>query len=279
MKNQQTDDIKEILDYCIDKIQSEPPLIHNITNFVVMNSTANILLAIGASPIMAHSLEEVREIANVAGAVVLNIGTLDSSWLSSMLEAGKTANKKNIPVVLDPVGSGATTFRTKAVKQILSEIKVDILRGNLSEIMSLVSSKFKTKGVDSTILLTNEKEDAIKNLAIETNCIIVASGKTDFVTDGKTSYKIDNGHPVMTKITGTGCGLSAVTGAFCAVRKNELLNASVAASAFYAACGQKAAEVSVKPGSFFTEFLDILYSFNKADLKNIFQIEKLPGNG
>jgi len=278
MKTSQENDIKEVFEYCIDKINSKSPLIHNITNFVVMNSTANILLATGASPIMAHSMEEVREIAKIVGAVVLNIGTLEPSWLLSMMEAGKTANKQNIPVVLDSVGSGATTFRTNAVMQILSEIKVDILRGNLSEIMSLVSSRFKTKGVDNTMSLTNEKENAIKNFAVERKCIIAVSGESDFITDGKISYKINNGHPIMTKITGTGCGLSAVIGAFCAVRKNELLKATAAASAFYAACGQKAAEVSNKPGSFFTEFLDTLYSCNKDDLIKVFNIEMLIEN-
>jgi len=265
----------ETVKSCIKKIRETNPLIHNITNYVVMNSTANILLAIGASPVMAHSIDEVEEIASASSSVILNIGTIQHSWLESMILAGKTANKNSIPVVLDPVGSGATRLRTEAVKRIFDEVKIDVFRGNTSEIMSVVSQKIRTKGVDSTLSLNKELQESIKNLAKEKKCIVVASGENDFITNGSESWLTKNGHPVMTKVTGTGCGLSAVTGAFCSVLNENKLKAAVAASAIFSACGEKASKISEKPGSFMTAFLDTLYTCDDEDILESMNIEKL----
>ncbi|TYB34355.1 MAG: hydroxyethylthiazole kinase [Flexistipes sinusarabici] len=265
----------ETVKSCIKKIGETNPLIHNITNYVVMNSTANILLAIGASPVMAHSIDEVEEIASVSSAVILNIGTIQHSWLESMILAGKTANKNRIPVVLDPVGSGATKLRTEAVKRIFDEVKIDIFRGNTSEIMSVISEGVQTKGVDSTLSLNKELQESIKNLAKEKKCVVVASGKEDFITNGKESWLTKNGHPVMTKVTGTGCGLSAVTGAFCSVLTENKLKAGVAASALFSSCGEKAAKISSKPGSFMTAFLDTLYTCDDDDVLKSMNIVQL----
>lgn len=255
---------------CIKSIKQKNPLIHNITNFVVMNSTANILLAIGASPVMAHSIEEVEEIASASDALVLNIGTIQPSWLGSMIVAGKAANNKGTPVILDPVGSGATKLRTEAVKRIFNEVKIDVFRGNTSELMSVISDNTSTKGVESTITVNKNLRKSMENFAINEKCIVVASGEKDFITDGSESYFTKNGHPIMTKITGTGCGLSAVTAAFCSVKTENKLKACVAASAVYSTCGEKAAEINKKPGSFQVSFLDMLYSCeNKNILKSM----------
>jgi hydroxyethylthiazole kinase len=257
-------DIKLYTGQLLDKIRRTSPLIHNITNFVVMNSSANILLAIGASPVMAHCISEVEEMASLANALVLNIGTLDENWVASMIRAAKTANLKSIPVVLDPVGAGATRLRTEVTKKIISEAKISVLRGNASEIFSLVSAAVKTRGVDSSLSMNNEILDAAKEIAVKMECVIAISGKDDVITNGKRTYRVSNGQPIMTRVTGIGCGLSAVTGAFCAAAPEDLLMATAAAHACYGLCGDLAIKVSDKPGGFFTAFLDTLYSVDAA---------------
>lgn len=261
--------MKKLTNNLLQKMKSENPLIHNITNFVVMNYTANILLAIGASPVMAHSIEEVEEMASIAGALVLNIGTLQNDWVKSMICAGKTANKKGIPVVLDPVGSGATTLRTNSVKKIMSEVQISVLRGNISEIFSLSTSDVKTRGVDSSLLISNEIIDAAKDLSRENNCIIAISGVEDYITDGNQVFCVENGHPVMTKVTGTGCGLTSVIAAFCSVAGGKLLEATAAASGFYGLCAEIAAGISEKPASFSVAFIDTLFSAGEEEIKNL----------
>jgi len=159
------------------RIRQKAPLIHNITNFVVMNSSANILLAVGASPVMAHCRAEVEEMTSMAGALVLNIGTIQEDWLDSMIVAGKTANSVGIPVILDPVGSGATRLRTEAIKKIMEECSISVLRGNCSEVLSLGSADIKTKGVDSSLSMSDPVVDAAREMAIENNCVIAISGE------------------------------------------------------------------------------------------------------
>ena len=264
--------IKQHTAQLLEKMRTTSPLIHNITNFVVMNSTANILLAAGASPVMAHCMGEVEEMASMAGALVLNIGTLQEDWVDAMILAAKTANDKSIPVVLDPVGSGATSLRTRAVKKIMKEVKVSVLRGNASEIFSLASpgtsDDARTRGVDSTLTISDETIRAARQLAPELNCIVAISGAEDIITNGKKTFQVKNGHPLMTKVTGMGCGLSAIVGAFCAVCDDgDLLSATAAAFGFYGLCGDLAINVSDKPGSFFTAFVDALYDVQKADIQ------------
>ncbi|MBS3731407.1 MAG: hydroxyethylthiazole kinase [Desulfobacterales bacterium] len=250
----------------LGQIRQGAPLVHNITNFVVMNASANILLAIGASPVMAHSTDEVEEMAAMAGALVLNIGTLDQTWLDAMVRAGRAANQKGIPVVLDPVGAGATQFRTHAVEKILSACRISVLRGNVSEVLSLVSEDVRTRGVESVLGLPDDAVSELMALAAANNCIVAVSGQTDCITDGHRVFRVANGHRLMTRVTGTGCGLSAVTSAFCAVAPDRLLEAAVAAFAFYGRCAELAASVSDKPGSFYTAFLDGLYSAGEAEI-------------
>jgi hydroxyethylthiazole kinase len=254
------------------RIRQQAPLIHNITNFVVMNSSANILLAIGASPVMAHCQAEVEEMTSMAGALVLNIGTIQEDWLESMIVAAKTANSVGIPVILDPVGAGATRLRTEAIKEIMKNSSISVLRGNCSEVLSLGSADIKTKGVDSSLSLSGQTVVAAKQMAIDNKCVIAISGEEDCITDGKTTYQVTNGQSIMTKVTGTGCGLSAVTAAFCAVADNNLTQATAAAFGFYGLCGDLAAKSSDKPASFQVAFVDQLYSTGNEEIRKHLKI-------
>jgi hydroxyethylthiazole kinase len=261
-----------------DLIKKKSPLIHNITNFVVMNSSANILLAAGASPVMAHAVEEVEEMSSYSDALVLNIGTLSEKWIDAMIMAGKTANRKNIPVILDPVGSGATRFRTETVKRILSEVHVNVLRGNISEIFSLSNETVKTRGVDSGINeISDEIIECAKEISIKTESVVAISGEKDLVTNGRQILAIENGTSLMTKVTGLGCGLSAVIGAFCAVCEKDIVKACACGFAYYGICGELASSVSKKPGSFYVEFIDSLYSVTKEQLDRNSRIKQLNG--
>ncbi len=264
--------MKEFTARRLDEIRATAPLVHNITNYVVMNSSANILLAIGASPVMAHCRAEVEEMTAFAGALVLNIGTLQEDWVASMKTAAKAANSRGIPVILDPVGAGATSLRTQSVQDIMSASTVSVLRGNASEVLSLGSDQATTKGVDASVGINDAVVDAARQIALEQKCIVAISGERDCITDGDTVYRIANGTPLMTKVTGTGCGLSAVTGAFCAVSHGELLKATAAAFGFYAICGELAARVSKNPGSFATAFVDCLYSAGPEEIERYLKI-------
>lgn len=257
------------------EIRQKSPLIHNITNFVVMNSSANILLAIGASPVMAHCLAEVAEMTALASGLVLNIGTIQEDWLESMICAAQTANALGIPVILDPVGAGATRLRTEAINRIMANCTVSVLRGNCSEILALSTAGITTRGVDSSLPLSERTVAAASQLAIAKNCIIAISGAEDCITDGTEVFRVANGHPLMTRITGTGCGLTAVTAAFCAVADhNNLLRATAAAFAFYGLCGDLALATSDKPGSFQVAFLDCLYTTGAAEIKGRLRVKE-----
>jgi hydroxyethylthiazole kinase len=257
----------------LGKIRASAPLVHNITNFVVMNPSANILLAIGASPVMAHSRKEVADMAAMAGAVVLNIGTLAEKWVEAMVLAAQAANRRGIPVILDPVGAGATGYRTRTVKRILSEATISVIRGNASEVLSLAVDGVKTKGVDSSLSLSDEIVDAAGAIARQYGCIVAISGEKDLITNGDRVFRVANGVPLMTRVTGLGCGLSAVAGAFCAVSQDDLLAATAAAFGFYGLCGELALSVSDRPGSFFVAFLDSLYSAGSAEIGEQLKIE------
>jgi len=268
-------DMKSYTAELLGKVRKASPLVHNITNFVAMNSSANILLAIGASPVMAHSISEVEEMAELANALVLNIGTLDEEWVESMIRAAWAGDKKRIPVVLDPVGAGATRFRTEMTRKIMTDVQISVLRGNASEIFSLASDEAKTRGVDSSLTVNDKIIEAAKAIAQEMNCIIAISGQHDMITDGRRVFRVSNGQPIMTRVTGVGCGLSAVVGAFCAVADGDLLPATVAAHAYYGLCGDLAIRKSSGPGSFFVEFLDTLYSVGPEDLDAYLQVTEM----
>lgn len=252
----------------LQALRDNTPLVHNITNFVVMNNTANALLAIGASPVMAHAVEEVSDMTGIASALVINIGTLNPQWVEGMIKAGIAAAAKEIPVVFDPVGVGATPYRNEVAVQIIEKCKPTLIRGNASEIMALAKKNVATKGVDSTVS-ANTALDAAKNLANETRTVVVISGAEDFVTDGEQVVTIKNGSPLMPKVTGMGCTASAVLGAFAAVNKNTLL-AAAHGMAVMSICGEIAAKKSVGPGSLQMHFIDTLYNLTDKDIADIF---------
>jgi hydroxyethylthiazole kinase len=250
----------------LDQIRSRAPLVHNITNLVVMNLSANILLALGASPVMAHSRREAADMAAMAAALVLNIGTLTEKWIEAMLLAAEAANARGIPVILDPVGAGATAYRTHTARRILAEASIAVIRGNASEVLALADANIKTKGVDSSLSLSDEMVDAAGAIARRHGCIVAVSGEKDLVTDGNRVFRVANGVPLMTRVTGLGCGLSAAVGAFCAVGRDDLPAAVAAAFGFYGRCGELALDVSDRPGSFCVAFLDALYATGSEDI-------------
>lgn len=242
----------------INKIRSENPIIHSITNHVVSNFQANGLLAIGASPIMGEAQEEVEELVAISRALSLNIGTLNKETLHSMLLAGKRANKEKIPVILDPVGAGATAFRKDAVQKILTEIDVQVLRCNAGELAAIGGVKWASKGVDAGEGNIDLVELATR-VAKEYNLVVAVTGETDIVADGSRAEKITGGDRMMGSVTGMGCLLSAVTAAFTAVSPDDPRAAAIEALQFYGAAGEKAAAVSEGPGSFRDTFLDVLF--------------------
>lgn len=266
-------DMKTTTAELLARIRKTAPLVHNITNLVVMNPSANILLALGASPVMAHSRKEVTDMAAMAGALILNIGTLAEQWIEAMLLAARAANQRGIPVILDPVGAGATRYRTQTVKQILSEVEISVIRGNASEVLCLAVADVKTKGVDSSLSLSDEIVDAAGAIARQHGCIVAISGEKDLITDGGRVLRVANGVPLMTRVTGLGCGLSAVTGAFCAVDRDDRLAATAAAFGFYGLCGELALGISDRPGSFFVAFLDTLYTAGSVEIRDHVRIE------
>jgi hydroxyethylthiazole kinase len=257
----------------LEKIRQRAPLVHNITNFVVMNSSANMLLALGASPVMAHSRREVEELAALASALVLNIGTLDDKWIEAMLLAAKVANRRGIPVILDPVGAGATGYRSRTVQRILREVAITVIRGNGSEVLSLADTAIKTKGVDSSLSLSDELVETAGAIARQHDCIVAISGEKDLLSDGQRVMRVANGVPLMTRVTGLGCALSAVTAAFCTVGQSDILAASAAAFGFFGLCGQLAQQVSDRPGSFSVAFVDALYSAGSDEIHDHLKVE------
>jgi hydroxyethylthiazole kinase len=258
----------------IRRIRAGAPLVHNITNYVVMNSTANALLAIGASPVMAHAVEEVEEMVRLAGALVLNIGTLSEPWIQAMARAGAEASRRGIPIVLDPVGSGATRLRTDTARRFLSELGPSIVRGNASEIASLAGGTAVTRGVDST-LASDDLEETARQISTRWGCVVSVSGQTDLVVNAHTLLRVRNGHPLMTRVTGLGCTASALTGAFAAVNPDPL-RAAAHAMALMGIAGEMAAERSAGPGSLQVNLLDALHSIDEPEIRARLKMEESP---
>jgi hydroxyethylthiazole kinase len=251
----------------LDRVRAENPLVHNITNVVVTNFTANGLLAMGASPVMAYAREEAGEMAGLAGALVLNIGTLNEPVVESMLIAGKAANEHQVPVVFDPVGAGATAYRTCTARKLISELDIAVVRGNAAEVANAAGMNWSIKGVDSGSGKGNLVELG-KTAALQFNSVVVITGPEDVVTDGNITYVIKNGHHLLTKVTGAGCLLTSVIGAFLAVEKNHA-KAAASALAFYGVAAEKAAGLAAEagPGTFQMHLLDSLSLVSSNDLK------------
>ena len=247
---------KLIID-ALHTLRTQKPLVVNITNYVVMNNTANALLAIGASPIMAHSRQEMAEMMSFSGALVINIGTLDSQWIPRMIYAVEQANLNNKVVVLDPVGCGASTLRTETSRQIATLAKQLIIRANASEIIALAGEKAQGKGVDS--LDSSEAAVGAARYLVETyQCNVVISGEVDYIINAESEISLHNGDAMMPNITGMGCSLSALTGAFAAIGENT----GLAAAAIFGIAGEIAAEQSAGPGSLQMNLLDVLYQLD-----------------
>lgn len=258
------------------KVRLHNPLVHNITNIVVTNFTANGLLALGASPFMADAHEEVQDVAKMSGAVVLNIGTLNDHTIHSMLLAGQSANKHGVPVVLDPVGAGATAYRTEVTRKLTTEIQLTALRGNVAEVANVIGEAWSIKGVDAG----DGEGDAVvlaQKAAKKLGCVVIITGKEDVISNGEVTYIASNGHPILTKVTGTGCLLSSVVGAFLAVSEGAWLDAAVEAISFYGAAAELAADSTLHqgPGSFQMEFLNQLSLLTPEAFKSMSKIQKL----
>lgn len=231
------------------------PLVHNITNYVAMDFTANALLAIGASPIMAHAEEELPELLKIANALVLNIGTLDAEWIQTMHTAVELVQK--IPVVLDPVGAGASKLRTNTARDLLATNKIDVLRGNAAEILAVAGTEITSRGVDS-VYETEAAAESARSLAQKFDCVVVVSGPIDLVVSATDLQKVDHGHPIMTQVTGMGCAATAIVGAFCAVNSNYL-QAAINAMSTMGIAGERSSKIAIGPASFKVQFIDTLY--------------------
>lgn len=247
------------------RLRTERPLVHNITNYVVMNFTANALLALGASPVMAHAEAEVEEMVSLAGALVLNLGTLSEPWIRAMLKAGKKANSLGVPVILDPVGSGATRLRTETFRMLSTELNLAVVRGNPSEILSIASDTFRTRGVDAAHGI-DEAKDAAGTMATELGSVVAVTGPVDVITDGERAVRCENGHPLLGLVTGTGCAATVTIAAFAAVAEDPLAAAS-AGLALFGIAGELAAQKAGSPGSFMVALLDALYEISPEEFQ------------
>lgn len=237
-----------MLEKILDNVNAKRPLVHSITNYVTVNDCANILLACGASPIMADDEKEVEEITSICNALVINIGTLNEKTIKAMLKAGKKANELSRIVVLDPVGAGASSLRTATTFELLDKIKFSVIRGNISEIKTVSLGSGTTKGVDADVsdAVTEENlDEAIafaKTLSSKTGAVIAITGAIDLVADSNKAYIIRNGHPLMARITGSGCMLSTVVAAYCSANPEHLLEATAAAVSAMGLCGELASK-------------------------------------
>lgn len=229
----------------LERVRELKPLVHHITNYVTVNDCANILLGAGASPVMADEAAEVEEIVAISGALVINIGTLNKRTIEAMFMAGKKANELGIPVILDPVGAGASILRTETAKRLVSEIKFAVIRGNISEIKTIAGGGGITRGVDADVTdaISENNVAAVQGLAAglaaELGSVIAITGAVDVISDGKVNYLIKNGHPMMARVTGTGCMCSSLIGAFCGANSNYTAAAAAAVMAMGLA-GEKA---------------------------------------
>jgi hydroxyethylthiazole kinase len=242
-------------------IREHKPLVHQITNYVVMNETANATLALGALPVMAHAREEVEEMVGLAGALVLNIGTLSPHWVEAMLAAGKTANAAGVPVVLDPVGVGATRYRTETAKRILGDVDVAVLRGNQGEVATLVGLAAEVRGVES-IGTGSEPAELARTAAEQLGLVVSVTGPVDHVSDSRSVLEVANGHELLGAVSGTGCMSSALTGCFLAAKREAPLEAAAEALAAFGVAAEDAAHDAKGPGSFHVGLYDALASLD-----------------
>lgn len=273
----------EFLKEILDRAREVKPLVHNITNYVTVNDCANMVLACGGSPIMADDYLEVEEITSICNALVINIGTLNSRTVESMILAGKKANELNIPITLDPVGGGASKFRTETTLKLLNEVRFSVIRGNISEIKTIATGINTTVGVDANAAdrITDENIEQVlsfsKALSKDTGAVIAITGAIDLITNGKESYLIRNGHAIMGNTTGTGCMLTSIIGAFCGANRGDIFKATVTAIGAMGLCGElaykKVKERNEGTGSLKVYLLDYMSNLDGNTLKEGTKIE------
>jgi len=253
------------------KIRQKKPLIHHITNMVTANDNANVTLAIGASPVMALSKYEVEEMTAQADSLVLNLGTLNPDLIESCWLAGKVANQKGIPVILDPVGAGATQYRTSTAKKILSEMKIAIIRGNVGEISALLDDPRFIKGVDAEVTglsISDLAQEASKRY----ETVVAVTGKVDYISDGIHLISVYNGHPWLKILTGAGCMASSLCATFASVEEDHLMS-TAAAIGFFGVCAEIAAKKVKGPGLFHQVLFDVIYNMDVETLVSSLQVE------
>ncbi|WAH36151.1 hydroxyethylthiazole kinase [Alicyclobacillus dauci] len=264
-------------DFWLERVRADRPLVHNITNLVVNNIAANALLAMGASPVMAYAPEEVGDMARIAQALSLNMGTLTSDIVRSMKIAGKAANDAGVPVIFDPVGVGATPYRTEVAGNIPEDVKLTVLRGNAGEMSVFLGLAGEVKGVDS--LGSHQSLPLVmKEYAKKQGVVMIATGVEDYVTDGEQIWRLGNGHPLLSHITGSGCMLTALLGAFVGVAPKHsnlqvYAEACVAAVTTYNVAAEIAAQESAGPGTFQARLFDSLYKIDGETVKRMAHVE------
>jgi len=269
-------EINEKIIRLLSEVKRKKPLVHNITNYVTVNDCANIILAIGGSPVMADAVEEVEDMISIASALVINIGTLNNRTVAAMILAGKKANEKGIPVVLDPVGVGATTFRKQVALKLIREINFSVIRGNMAEIKVLSGIEALSKGVDSEESLNDGKQVA-KDLARALKTVVAITGVIDYISDGEKVISINNGHEILTKVTGTGCMTTCLIGVYAGVTK-DYITAATAGIMTMGIAGEKAFAELTKTegsGSFKVLLMDNIYNFSGDDIIKIGRANEL----
>lgn len=254
-------------------VREKTPLVHHMTNYVTVNDCANITLCVGASPVMAHAEEEVEEMVSIASALVLNIGTLDTQQINRMFIAAKAAEKRGIPIILDPVGAGATSLRTKTAQRMIQELSISVLKGNAGEIGTLAGKQAQVRGVDSGGV-TGDPAEITRTLAERLGCTVIMSGVTDIISDGNEVLHCDNGHPFMGRISGTGCMAASVIGS-CAAVTADFLAGSTAGIIAFGIAGEMAAAEASGPGSFKYRLFDSMASVTPDDVNKLAQIRYL----
>ncbi|MFC1485487.1 hydroxyethylthiazole kinase [Candidatus Latescibacterota bacterium] len=251
----------------LTRVRREKPLVHQITNWVTIGDCASVTRAFGALPVMAHAQEEAADMAGIASALVLNIGTLTPGLVEAMILAARRANDRGIPVVLDAVGVGATPLRNDKAAQLLDTVRIDIVKGNISEVARLAGEDVRTHGVEATDVALHAGEVA-KTLAITRKVTVVITGVADMVSDGVRTFRVKNGHALMSAVVGTGCMAAAVIGAFAAVEPDHA-TAAAAAVAAYGIAGECAAARSEGPGSYKVHFFDEAYRLDSETIERM----------
>lgn len=262
-------EINKKIGQLLNDLREKRPLVHHITNYVTVNDCANIVLAVGASPVMADAVEEVEDMVSIASALVINIGTLNHVTVESMIKAGKKANDLGIPIILDPVGAGATPYRKETALRLIQEINFSVIRGNMAEIKILCGMNANSKGVDSEEAQSDDAKEVARSLARRLNTVVAITGAVDFISDGSKVISLHNGHEMLTNVTGTGCMSTSLIGAYCGASKDYLL-AAAAGILTMGLAGEKAYERLVEgesSGSFRVNLIDSVFSLAGKDFE------------